>query len=304
MIVCRGIEKRYASVRALNGIDLELDAGEPVGLIGPNGAGKTTLFSILCGFLPADKGVAEIDGDTVGSSSLKGRIGVLPQDASFFKGHKLEPQLRLFARLQGMNSRAASVESDRVMELFEVTDLARRKPEQLSFGQRKRCAMAQAMIGKPSLVLLDEPTSGLDPVAAEEVRQLIRKQSSESTFIISSHNLAELQDICSRVVVMNQGKILINSPLSELLGQQSHLNLLLDTPLEPSSLTEINNHFQLDSMTIDANDNRRVHIQLAENHSKDSSHAIMQELESRGYQVLEFHRGKRLSEEISSLLGQ
>ena len=207
LLNCRNLVKKYGNVRALDGIDLTLEAGTPIALIGPNGAGKTTLFSLLCGFLRQSSGEVEILGSKPGRSDLQGRLAALPQDANLDPRFTIGHQLILFARLQGMSAKSANRDTQRVLEQVELAQTFTMKPEALSHGMRKRVMFAQALMGKPELVLLDEPTAGLDPPNVKAMRNLISEAASEATFIISSHNLDELEKVCSSVVHLEKGKL-------------------------------------------------------------------------------------------------
>jgi len=207
LLSCRGLVKKYGNTRALDGIDLTLDAGAPIALIGPNGAGKTTLFSIVCGFLRPSSGEIEVLASKPGKSELHSRLAALPQDANLDPRFSIGNQLILFARLQGMSIRQAQLETQRVLEQVELAQTFAMKPEALSHGMRKRVMFAQALMGKPDLILLDEPTAGLDPPNVKAMRSLISEAATEATFIISSHNLDELEKVCRSVVHLEKGKL-------------------------------------------------------------------------------------------------
>jgi ABC-2 type transport system ATP-binding protein len=205
IIECRELSHVYSGKHALNNVNLELAAGEPIGLVGPNGAGKTTLFNILSGFLLPTYGTVKLFGYPPGALELIGKISALPQDARLDPSFTIEEQLIFYGRLQGMNKTQATLETRRVLDAISLTDAAKEKPAALSHGMSKRIAIAQALMGKPELILLDEPTAGLDPVNVRKVRTIIAEQSSETTFIISSHDLAELDRQCRRILLLEKG---------------------------------------------------------------------------------------------------
>lgn len=212
LITTTGLSKSYGKVRALDSLDLTLEAGEPIALVGPNGAGKTTLLSLLCGFILPSNGTARVLGHPVGSRELVGRVSALPQDANFDPRISIERQLRLLVKLQGLST-SATRETQRVLEAVQLADIGHKKPDQLSHGMRKRLSLAQALIGNPELILLDEPTAGIDPPNVKIIRDLIRQQSSDATFIISSHNLDELEKLCGSVVYLANGKLVEYGPI-------------------------------------------------------------------------------------------
>lgn len=209
IIQCKQLNHVYSGKAALTDVSFELNAGEPIGLVGPNGAGKTTLLNILAGFLHPTSGTVRVFGHPPGATHLIGKISALPQDARLDPSFTLIEQLFFYARLQGFSSQQASLEASRVLEIFALKDAAHEKPLVLSHGMAKRAAIAQALIGKPALILLDEPTAGLDPVNARTVRSIIAEQSSETTFIISSHNLIELDRLCQEILLLENGVLQI-----------------------------------------------------------------------------------------------
>lgn len=209
-----GLSKQYGRVKALDNLDLSLNTGEPIALIGPNGAGKTTFLSLLCGFIKPSSGQAMVLGESVGSQKLSGRIAALPQDAQLDPRLTIVRQLRFFARLQGMSGAEAKKDVARVLDIVQLSDAGASRPEELSHGMRKRIALAQSLLGQPELVLLDEPTAGIDPPNVKIIRDLIRTESANATFLISSHNLDELEKLCSHVVYLSQGRLLKSEPIS------------------------------------------------------------------------------------------
>ncbi|MCH1931856.1 ABC transporter ATP-binding protein [Shewanella sp. A25] len=207
LIQCQGLSKQFGTKQALKNINLSLEAGAPIALVGPNGAGKTTLFSLLCGYLTPSTGSITIMGEAPSSPKLLGNIAALPQDAQLDPNISIVQQLSYFARLQGMDNKAAQKEAMRVLELVGLSDVAQQKPNQLSHGMGKRVAIAQTLIGSPKLILLDEPTAGLDPANAKKVRDLVKSLSTSTTFMISSHNLDELEKLCDQVIYLDEGEL-------------------------------------------------------------------------------------------------
>ncbi|TKB56582.1 ABC transporter ATP-binding protein [Ferrimonas aestuarii] len=231
LITAKGLCKDYGSTRALNNIDLILSGDGNIALVGPNGAGKTTLFSILCGYLTPSSGSIEILGHKPGSAALHGKLSALPQDAQLDPGFAIGTQLKHLCALQGFRGKAALEETKRVLALVNLSDSIKRRPNELSHGMHKRLTIAQALIGAPELILLDEPTAGLDPVNAREIRQLISDLSEQCQFVISSHNLEELEKLCSQVLYIEQGR-LTQQLTSDDREHNGFLGLTLTSPLE------------------------------------------------------------------------
>lgn len=207
MLVCKQLTHVYAGKAALSGINLELTAGQPIGLVGPNGAGKTTLLSILSGFLKPTAGEVRLFGYPPGANALLGKVTALPQDARLDPGFTLLTQLMFYARLTGMSKAQARLEAQRVLAAVALETMQHEKPLALSHGMAKRVAIAQALMGNPQLVLLDEPTAGLDPVNVRTMRAVILEQAAKTTFIISSHDLTELDRLCQRVLLLDRGQL-------------------------------------------------------------------------------------------------
>ena len=205
IIQCQQLNHVYSGKVALFDVNFELDAGEPIGLVGPNGAGKTTLLSILSGFLRPTSGTVRLFGHPPGAAQLIGKVAALPQDARLDPSFTIAEQLVFYGRLQGMTKPQATLEASKVLEVISLKEIAQEKPNSLSHGMAKRVAIAQALIGKPALILLDEPTAGLDPINVRTVRTIIAEQSSATTFIISSHDLSELDRLCQRILLLEKG---------------------------------------------------------------------------------------------------
>jgi ABC-2 type transport system ATP-binding protein len=207
IIQCDNLSKQYGNKLALDTVSLTLTQGAPIALVGPNGAGKTTLFSLLCGYIQPTSGSISILGHKPGSKALQGLLSALPQDAALDPNFSIVSQLQFFAQLQGMTAAAAKQEALRVLTLVDLSNSAEAKPKSLSHGMSKRVSIAQALMGSPKIVLLDEPTAGLDPANAKKIRQIVKELSDHTTFVISSHNLDELEKLCDQVVYLEHGKL-------------------------------------------------------------------------------------------------
>jgi len=222
-----GVRKRFGAIQALRGLDLDVPAGSIFGLIGPNGAGKTTAFSLACGFLRPDAGEMEILGGRFDPMRLKGRLGALPQDAAFGRETRCLDHLVFFALLQGMSRVQAHAEADRVLSELGLGDRRRELTKTLSHGMLRRLSVAQALLGRPELVLLDEPTSGLDPRHAHELRELLRGARGGRTLVISSHNLVELESLCDHVAFIDHGVVVAGGPTDVVTGKGQEIEIVL-----------------------------------------------------------------------------
>ncbi len=298
LIAARGLSKHYGGIQALQGLDLDVHAGGPIGLVGPNGAGKTTLFSLLAGFLRPTSGQLRLFGLPPGHAHLCGRFSILPQDAPFKKSTPAARQLAFFARLQGLSHAAARAESQRVLEAVGISAIAKQSPERLSHGQHKRLAIAQALIGKPELVLLDEPTAGLDPVAAREVRQMIHAQARRCTFVVSSHNLDEIQDLCEQVILLDKGRLLRNCRLDELVESGQYLTLTLEREAPATLAATLKGIAGFQALEGTRPGDPRVVIRYQ---AEDAGHFQLQVLEALGQAgigVTNLSRGRDLADSV------
>lgn len=227
LLSCQGLTKKFGSTLAVSELDLEIESGPPVALIGPNGAGKTTLLSLLSGFIRPSSGNATIMGERPGSAALHGKLAALPQDANLDPRLSIARQLKHYARLQGLSKSAASDAVHSCLETVQLADAASKKPDELSHGMRKRIAIAQMLMGEPTLALLDEPTAGLDPPNVKIIRDVIARHAGSTTFVISSHNLDELEKLCRDVVFLDKGRLVKHQLISSLADQQGVLTVRL-----------------------------------------------------------------------------
>lgn len=207
LIHAQSITKRYGNKLALDDVSFEIHKGAPVALVGPNGAGKTTLFSLLCGYILPSQGQLSILGSQPGSSALFGKLSALPQDAQLDPRFSIVHQLSFYGQLQGLSAAESKSEALRVLGLVGLSEVAHQRSDDLSHGMRKRVTIGQSLIGKPQIVMLDEATAGLDPIHAREVRELVANLSDEATFILSSHDLTELERLCNHVLHLDKGKL-------------------------------------------------------------------------------------------------
>lgn len=218
MIRVENLTKRYAGFQALNGVSFEVQRGEIVGFLGPNGAGKSTTMRILSGFIPASGGRVEVAGLDVFDHSLEVRrhIGYMPENNPLYVDMRVTEYLKFRAKLKGVARGSRQQRIDDALERCGITDVRHRIIGQLSKGYRQRVGLADALLGDPDLLILDEPTIGLDPVQIRQVRQLIKDLGQRHTILISTHILPEVEMTCSRVIIINRGKILRSETMANL----------------------------------------------------------------------------------------
>jgi ABC-2 type transport system ATP-binding protein len=201
-----GLAKRYGSVEALKGVDLEVGEGQLVGLLGPNGAGKSTLVKILVGLVRPTAGNAEVAGHRAGSRPARATLGYLAELFRFPGWYSADEVLELHQRLAGSTGGAA--ERRRLLELVALDDAAKRRVDGMSKGMQQRLGIAQALVGEPRLLLLDEPTSALDPVGRRIVRMLLEELRGRGTSVLlNSHLLSEVELVCDHVAILQGGEL-------------------------------------------------------------------------------------------------
>ncbi|MEM1322448.1 MAG: gliding motility-associated ABC transporter ATP-binding subunit GldA [Bacteroidota bacterium] len=210
------LTKIYGQQRAVNAISFEAKKGEVLGFLGPNGAGKTTTMKMITCFLPPSDGQADVCGFDTRSHPMevRARIGYLPEHNPLYKDMYVREYLRFVAGLYKLPNK-----NQRVNEMIERTGLEREQHKligALSKGYRQRVGLAQAMIHDPEVLILDEPTSGLDPNQLVEIRSLIKALGQAKTVIFSTHIMQEVQAICDRVLIINQGNLVANDSIERL----------------------------------------------------------------------------------------
>ena len=216
MIELQGVEKSFGAVAALEGVSFRAENGRITGLLGPNGAGKTTALRIVYTVLQQDRGTASVDGfDTLASPrEVQRRIGVLPDAHGLYPRLTSRENVRYFGRLHGLDGESLEREIDGLIQLLDMQDIADRRTEGFSTGQRVKVAIARALVQRPKNVLLDEPTSGLDVPSTRAMRDFIRRLRDDGAAVLfSSHIMQEAAALCDHIVVMARGKVVaVGSP--------------------------------------------------------------------------------------------
>jgi ABC-2 type transport system ATP-binding protein len=210
VIVADRLTKRYGSRLAVDQVSFEVRPNEVMGLLGPNGSGKSTILRILTGYLRPTSGTARVAGYDVIESGLEARsqLGYVPEDVPLYTHMRVTEFLDLMGRVRGLDAAALPVSVDQAIERLALGQVKHLLISKLSRGYRQRVAIAQALLGKPKLLVLDEPTNGLDPRQIIEVRELIRTLSRELSILVTSHILAEMERVANRVAILLNGKLL------------------------------------------------------------------------------------------------
>lgn len=232
-IRCEGLTKHFGDVVALNGVDLEVPAGVIFGFLGPNGAGKTTLIRLLTGLDRPTAGRAAVLGQDVRATnlSLRHRTAYLDQQPQFYSWMTGRETVEFIGGLFGMKGKELSSRADQVLEDTGLTSAAKRRVGGYSGGMRQRLGLAQALINEPELLFLDEPASALDPAGRRDILDIISSMRGRAAVFMSTHILADVERVCDRVGIINEGHLVVVSSLEEL--QQQHARPIFILEPEP-----------------------------------------------------------------------
>jgi len=216
----QNLTKRYPGKTAVDDISFSVQPREIVGFLGPNGAGKTTTMQILAGYLPATGGRVEVAGYDVFKQSIevRRRIGYLPENVPLYTDMRVTEYLKFRGRLKGLGGARLRARLDAVLASCGLTEVHRQIIGSLSRGFRQRVGLADSLLSEPELLILDEPTVGLDPNQIRQIRNLIRGLGERHTVLLASHILHEVEMVCNRVLIINQGCIVASDTPGKLVG--------------------------------------------------------------------------------------
>jgi len=297
IIDVQNLTKQYGSTTAIDGISFSLEQNGVIGLVGKNGAGKTTLLSIIAGASRPSLGSVKII-----EKENRHNVSFLPQDGIFKNGITARKQLIHFSRLQGLSNTDAEKEVSELIEQFCEKNTADKKPENLSYGQRKRLGLVQAFLGKPQLILLDEPTAGLDPVAANDVREFIVSLARDTTLIVSSHNLYEIQDICSQILVLDSGLLIDKINMADLKEKDNFLQILLNHPPSEVLISELSMLAEVTELNINKKVPESIELHTATSDLNSIQMKIFSIIQQHNFDVVEFTRNRTLTDQVRNLI--
>ncbi len=210
MIQVENITKKYGSFTAVENINFEIEEGEIVGFLGPNGAGKSTTMNMITGFIEPTSGKIIVDGYDISKKPRKAKrqIGYMPEGVPLYSDLTVKEFVTYMAELKGVPRKEKKEKVQKAINETGLTDVQNKLTRNLSRGYKQRVSMAGALVSNPKVIILDEPTVGLDPKQVTEIRALIKELGKEHTVILSSHILSEVSQICNRVIIINNGKII------------------------------------------------------------------------------------------------
>ena len=228
MIEVVEISRNFGRFQAVSNVSFQVQKSEVLGFLGPNGAGKSTTMKMLTGYLQPSSGDALICGHSVTKQSLKARakIGYLPESAPSYGEMQVEEFLRFAGKVRGLTGEKLNSQIEKVLEDTSLQTVRKQLIETLSKGYRQRTCLAQSLLHDPPVLLLDEPTDGLDPNQKYEVRKLISQLKEDRTILVSTHILEEVEAICTRAIILSEGKIVGDGTPEELLSKSVYHNAI------------------------------------------------------------------------------
>ncbi len=302
MIEVRDLTKRYPGRTAVDGLSFSVGRGEVVGFLGPNGAGKSTTMRILASFMPATSGTARVAGFDVfhEADEVRRRIGYMPENNPIHLDMRVREFLKFRARLKGLGWRRSRERVDTVLQQCGLMDVQKRIIGQLSKGFRQRVGLADALVHEPDLIILDEPTIGLDPHQIRAVRTLIKQLGERHTVLLSTHILSEVEMTCSRVLIMNRGRILAADTPQNL---ERHLSLdgqvVAEIAATPAAVREAFCDVpEIERMDISAAEGEYTRLALTSKDGQDLRVVVSELVRANGWTLRELTRSKHSLEDI------
>ena len=305
MIYIKNLTKYYNDLCAVDQINLDIEKGEIVGLLGPNGAGKTTTLRMLTGYFRPTSGEIRIKDYSIDKNLLdiKRLMGYLPESAPLYHNMMVYDYLNYVANIRGVKSNRRAASIHRLTELCGMGDIMHRTIGELSKGLKQRVGLAHAMMNNPEILILDEPTSGLDPNQIVEIREIIREIGKKKTVIISTHILSEAEATCSRIIIINKGKIVADGSarkLKQSVGGDEHFinisltNAKFQSVKERLGLIEGITGIEQTGTTEDS----ILNLRLACTAGLDLRERVYQEIKESDWILQEFHRETKTLEKI------
>jgi ABC-2 type transport system ATP-binding protein len=300
------LTKTYGDKKAIDGITFEVSPGEIVGFLGPNGAGKTTTMRVVTGYLRPSEGSVKVLGREVADHSLEVRreVGYLPENNPLYSDMNVLEYLEFSGLLNGVAKIDIHRKVREMIGVCGISDVKHLDIGQISKGFRQRVGLAQAMIHDPKVLILDEPTSGLDPNQIVEIRNLIRQLGREKTVILSTHILPEVQALCSRIIIVNRGKIVADGSSGELQarlqgGEQYYVEM--EKPVNESwdaLRTQVQSISSVAAVNLVSDAGGILRVKIESNRGADVRRDIYHLCVKKGWTLLELHREQTSLEDI------
>lgn len=290
MIEVKHLTKRYGNHIAVNDLNFTIDKGKVYGFLGPNGAGKSTTMNIITGCLGATEGEVLIDGHSIAEDPMQAKrlIGYLPEQPPVYMDMTPAEYLDFVARAKGIPAKERAQQIETVTEKTRIQDVRNRLIRNLSKGYRQRVGIAQALLGRPEIIILDEPTVGLDPAQIIEIRELIRELGKEHTLVLSSHILSEVQAVCDAIMIISKGR-LVASDTSENLTSlfAGTVTLSLDIRAAEDAVRRVLDAVPgIEDMALSANEPGVTHVQLKPEDDQDIREGLFFAFAKAGLPIL------------------
>ena len=297
------LKKSFDQFIAVDKINLQVDRGEVVGFLGPNGAGKSTTMKMLTGFLEPDDGEIFINGIDLKSNPLKAKeyIGYLPEGAPSYSDMIVSDFLSFIGKMRGLSDKSLSNRLEEMADQINLKEMWDRPVETLSKGFKRRVGIAQALIHDPDILILDEPTDGLDPNQKHEMRNLIKKISKNKAIVISTHILEEVEAVCSRAIIIANGKLLANDTPQNLENKflnKHTLSIKISDKINNVVSKEIKSSLKYEEIKIQKSDASTYIILVSDNKNVPNLNTVLKQINKHKLNVIEANFQKTSLEEI------
>lgn len=302
MIEVKNLTKKYGPNTALKDISFEIKKGEIVGFLGPNGAGKSTTMNILTGYLSSTSGIVKINGYDILENPMQAKkhIGYLPELPPLYMDMTVKEYLSFMYDLKKVKLKKNS-HIQQICRLVKIDNVENRIIANLSKGYKQRVGLAQALLGKPEVLILDEPTVGLDPNQIIEIRNLIKRLGEQHTIILSSHILSEIQAVCDRIIIINKGEIVADDTTDNLatsLNDDNSYTMTIDGPKQ-QVLTNIEDMDNILNITCLSNTETNINTYIVKPKSgKEIRYELFDLLSKNNWTLLEIKSNQLSLEEI------
>lgn len=303
MIEVKNLEKVYGVNKAVDSLNFTVDKGQIVGFLGPNGAGKSTTMNIITGYISATKGDVTIAGYDIlrEPEKAKSHIGYLPEQPPVYMDMTVKEYLTFAAKIKGVKKKDIEGEIEYAMDATKITSMKERLIANLSKGYKQRVGIAAALLGNPEVLILDEPTVGLDPKQIIEIRDLIKNLAKKHTVILSSHILQEISAVCDRIIIINNGKLILDEKLADLNKNIEDAQCLVVTArTSKTKIEEIfdNKDYVRELCIVNSEDSGCVDVKIYANNQKDIREEVFKTLVDNNITLLQMYMEKKSLEDI------
>jgi ABC-2 type transport system ATP-binding protein len=303
MIQASGLSKRFGAARALDKVSFEVRRGEVVGFLGPNGAGKSTTMRILTCFISPTAGLAKVNGYDVFDDPLQVRnaLGYLPQRAPLYTDMTVYDYLKFVAEIRGLDESKFKARLKKVVEVCGLAQSLGKDIGTLSHGYRQRVGLGQALIHDPPILILDEPTSDLDPNEKAELLKYIKEIGKDRTILLSTHNLAEVEEACGRAIIVSKGRVVADGALDDIRGKTGRVRYVVtidekraEAGNKPPTASAVEEAFRrlpgVRSVKALPSDEKAFKVELVGAHDSDLRAEIFRVVVAQGWTLLELRK--------------